>query len=562
MKVSDYIIKFLVEKGVTDIFGYPGGSINHLIDSASKEKAITAHLSYNEQGAAFAACGYAQASGKLGVAYSTSGPGATNLVTGIANAYYDYIPALFITGQVDSPTAKGNLPIRQRGFQETDVISLTRGISKLSCEIKAPDDIKRCLEQAFYTAFDKGPGPVVLDIPNDIQRAEISPETMEGFQAPGQDVGAEPSADALLALIEEAERPVLLFGNGVKLSGTSRYVGPLAEKLNVPALFSLPAVDILPHDHKLNYGFIGGNGQRYANEILKRCDLLAVFGNRFSMRQIGAARQNFIPQAKIIRVDIDANQLDYHVRDDETSICADLREVIPALLSKGSGKRKGASKWLSKCQRIKEVLQDADEEPHTYLISDISGRLSANADVTVDVGQNLLWTARSFRLKAGQRMFMSAGHGAMGYSIPAAIGVYYAAHRPVYAFCGDGGFMMNLQELQFIKRNRLPIKIFCLNNRSLGMIRSWQGRYLERFSQTTEESGYQAPDLEKIAAAFDMQYTYIAPGSNMGQFSMDDNTPAIIEICLPNDTETMPNGSIYQQQPGLDESIVQLLGTL
>lgn len=562
MKVSDYIIGFLKSKGVTDIFGYPGGSINHLIDSASKEKDFTAHLSYHEQGSAFEACGYAQASGKLGVAYSTSGPGATNLVTGIANAYFDSIPTLFITGQVDSPTAKGNLSVRQRGFQETDIISVTKEITKWSYGIKAPNEIKKCLEQAWYIAFDKNPGPVVLDIPNDIQRADIDPETIEDFSVPCQDVKDALPIKPIAKFIEEAQCPVFLFGNGVKLAGVSQYVGLLVEKLKLPALFSLPSVDILSYDHTLNFGFIGGNGQRYANEILKRCDLLVAFGDRFSIRQIGAERQNFIPQAKIVRVDIDADQLDYRVRDDEVSICADLREVIPALLDWEFHGRGETSRWLDMCQRIKEVFRHIDEEPHICLISDISDKLSANANITADVGQNLLWTARSFHIKEGQRLFMSAGHGAMGYSLPAAIGVYYATHKPVYAFCGDGGFMMNIQELQFVKRNQIPIKIFCLNNQSLGMIRSWQERYLKRCSQTTENSGYQVPNLRKIAAAFDIKYTFISTGSGLGALDTENHMPEIVEIFLPNDTETRPNGSIYKQFPEVNGNIIQSLKEL
>lgn len=552
MKVTDYIIHFLESKGVTDIFGYPGGSINHLIDSASKSRVLTAHLSYHEQGAAFAACGYAQASKKLGVAYSTSGPGATNLVTGIANAYFDSTPVLFITGQVDSYTARGDIPIRQRGFQETDVISMVHGLCKWVKAIEKPYEIIECLEKAYFLAFDGNPGPVVLDIPNDVQRAEIDVDILKEFSQSREEQCSPSCIDFLIQQIKHAACPVFLFGNGIKQAGLIKQAKELIEKSGTPALFSLPAADILPYDHPLNYGFIGGNGQRYANAILGKCDLLVVFGCRLSTRQIGAARKDFIPQAKLVRIDIDSDQLHYSVRNDEMAICTDLKKFLPALLEQAGKNDLAKPHWLEVCDVIRGKLQGVDDEAHTQLISALSDKLPQNIHITADVGQNLLWTMRSFHIKEGQRLFMSAGHGAMGYSLPAAIGVYYATQRTVYAFCGDGGFMMNLQELQFVKRERLPIKIVCLNNSSLGMIRSWQGRYLGRFSQTTEDSGYQAANFEKIAAAFDFKYTRILDEEDLDLIDTASPLPELIEIVLPHDTETKPNGSITRQLPEIE----------
>ena len=254
MKVTDYIIEFLISKGVTDIFGYPGGNINHLIDSASKDHRITAHDNYNEQGSSFAACGYAQASHKLGVAFSTSGPGATNLVTGIAGAYFDSVPTLFITGNVDSPTEKGDMSIRQRGFQETDMVAVTKSISKWSHHVKSVDEIRYDLEKAYYLAFEGNPGPVVLDIPNDIQRAEFEGK-LKGFEIPSTSpVNNILSSDIenVIELIKEAKQPVFLFGNAAKTYGAEKKVQSVVETLNIPAIFSMPANDTLPYNHSHN----------------------------------------------------------------------------------------------------------------------------------------------------------------------------------------------------------------------------------------------------------------------------------------------------------------------
>lgn len=560
MKVSDYIISFLIEKGVTDIFGYPGGAINHLIDSASKVEELNAHVTYHEQGASFAACGYAQATNRLGVAYSTSGPGATNLVTGIANAFFDSIPTLFITGQVDSNSARGDLPIRQRGFQETDVVPIVESISKWAVSIEKPEQIKYCMERAYYTAFEGNPGPVVLDIPNDIQRAEIDLVSLTGFVVPRAVQNQEDIVLTIMDSIRQATHPVLLFGNGVKQSGMISLAEDIIERLNIPAVFSMPAVDILPYDHPLNYGFIGGNGQRYANIILEKCDLVVVFGCRLSVRQIGLDRKAFAPHAKLLRIDIDKNQLSYPVKSDETTLYTDLKALFPSLLE-AINKTYDSDfiHWLNTCKAIRSDLEGVDDELYNCMISSVSLKSPEEIHITADVGQNLLWTARSFHTKPGQHLYMSAGHGAMGYSIPSAIGIYYATHRTVYAFCGDGGLMMNLQELQFIKREKIPIKIICINNYALGMIRAWQGRYLNQYSQTTEDSGYQAVNVEKIAVAFDLNYTCIQSEEDALRLNIYPNFPELIELRLPIETETKPLGSMHHQSPFLEEGFLSRL---
>lgn len=563
MKVSDFIIEFLISKGVTDIFGYPGGSINHLIDSASKYKEITAHDNYNEQGSSFAACGYAQASHKLGVAFSTSGPGATNLVTGIAGAYFDSVPALFITGNVDTPAEKGDLPIRQRGFQETDMVAVTKGISKWAHHVKAVDEIRYDLEKAYYIAFEGNPGPVVLDIPNDIQRAEFEGD-LKGFERPQ----AEPvnqvypsDIEKVLDCIKVSKQPILLFGNAAKIYGAEKLVKSVVETLNIPAIFSMPANDTLSYNHSQNYGFIGTNGYRYANMLTIKADLIIAIGTRMDIRQIGLNRQQFAQNAKLIRVEIDQTQVDYKVKQEEIVLHYNLVPFLEKLLAQAKQKNiKVSEEWNDKCKTIKSKLQGIDDEFFNIVVKRIS-HITHNCPIdkmpnaTADIGQNLLWTFRSFNVVEGQQIYASTGNAPMGYSLPAAIGVTLATQRPVISFCGDGGLMMNVQEMQFVKREQLPIKIVVLNNRSLGMIRSWQNRYLGKCSLTTADSGYLSPNVELIARAFDFKYSFIKSIEDVERIDWNDFKPEVVEVYLDDKTETKPLNNMNDQTPLIDRDL-------
>lgn len=554
MKVTDYIIDFFVSKGVTDIFGYPGGCINHLMDSARKNEMIRAHVNYNEQGAAFAACGYAQASGKLGVAFATSGPGATNLVTGIAGAFFDSVPSVFITGQVDSNTEKGTMKLRQKGFQETDMVAVTSSIAKWAYHVKNAQEIKYCLEKAYYLAFSDCPGPVVLDIPNDIQRMDVDVESLEGYCEFNQNREAESSeVDNIIKLLQEARRPVILAGYGVKTSQMKEQFVELIDKIKVPVVSSMPAVDLLPFAHDMNFGYIGTNGHRYGNLITNKCDVMFVLGSRMDIRQIGLTRSEFAPCAKIIRVDIDPEQLNYKVKNDEIAICSDLRAIIPSLLQKVQNANiPEYDEWLEICREIKGKTLGYDDEAINRMVVEISNIIEPNRAILADVGQNLLWISNSYHFKEGQKFCASTGNAAMGYSLPAAIGAYYATRMPVVSFCGDGGLMMNVQELLFLKRENLPIKVVCINNLSLGMIRAWQERYLGEYSLTTEKSGYLAPNCEKLAYAFEIPYYRIENEEDISKIAWNDECPALIEIVLDYETETKPLNKLQDQSPLLE----------
>lgn len=563
MKVTDYIVSFLRDKGIRDFFGYPGGVICHFIDSASKCPDVHTHLNYNEQGSAFAACGYAQSTNKPGVAFSTSGPGATNLVTGIANAYFDSIPCIFLTGQVDTYASADGYPIRQRGFQETNVVSMVKDISKWAIRIDDPNEIKYCLEKAFYIATTGNPGPVVLDLPADVQRAEVDIERIRSFTVLEDDyIDYVNISDSILTRIAASKRPVIIAGNGIKQSGEKERFNSIIEKLGVPVVTSLPAFDLFSFTHPQYFGFIGTNGHRYANFLLGKADLIIAFGTRLDIRQIGLDRAKFAPQAQIIRVDIDAKSLSYFVHDDDTNYNIDLKLLFKELM-KGFFKQ-DYSEWMKVCKRIKEELAGYDDRDYNILISQITDVIPDNINYTIDVGQHQLWLAQSARIKDNQVVFMSSGHGAMGYSLPAAIGVYYASQKPVVVFCGDGGLMMNVQELQFVKREQLPIKIFCVNNSSLGMIRGFQERNFNcNYQLTTETSGYLAPDLKKLATAFGIKYSYVETINDVSGVDFNDNKPEIIELRVSKETVLEPNfgrtGQIQDQLPYMDRALFNML---
>lgn len=566
VKVTDYIISFLIEKGVTDLFGYPGGVICHLMDSALKmEGRINNRGTYHEQGAAFAACGYAQSTGKVGVAYATSGPGATNLITGIANAYFDSIPVLFITGQVDTYAAKGEMGIRQRGFQETDIVSMTSCITKYCVNVDSPEKIKYCMEKAYWFATEGNPGPVVLDIPADVQRAEVDLETLEGYLPEGGKTDeTEQALEAIETEIEKSERPCLLIGNGVKLSGQKENVRKLAEILGIPVVFSMPAFDILPYDHPLNLGFIGANGQRYANFVLGKSDLIISMGSRLDLKQVGNNRMQFCEKAALIRIDIDAEAFSYKVHEDEIGIREDLHKIIPALIERTKLWKNDYTDWHQICRKIKERLTGIDDQIYNRIIERFGMHIPEDSKITLDVGQNQLWAVQSLRIKQKQDVYMSGGHGAMGYSLPAAIGVHYGSKKQVFCFNGDGGIQMNLQELQFVKREKLPIKIIIINNYALGMIRGFQeANFEKRYFYTTKESGYIAPDFEKLAYAYDLPYSKIASVEEADQFRFKDDRAEIIEISLPMETTLIPNfgrnGLIQDQRPYIDREVFEEL---
>lgn len=567
MKVSDYIVEFLIEKGITDVFGYPGGMVTHLMDSFSKyQDKINAHLSYHEQGAALEACGYAQVSGKMGVAYATSGPGATNMITGICNAYMDSIPVLFLTGQVNSFEQKKDLKVRQRGFQETDIVSMVKGVTKYAIQVNEASKIKYYLEKAFFIADEGRKGPVLLDIAMDVSRTEIDVNTLERFQIKEKEVYDYDISEVIRA-IQKARRPVLLLGNGVERDTyKSKNWKCKLNQLQIPVVSSMIAIDI-QSGLDYFYGFLGAYGDRVANFIIAKSDLVISIGSRLDVRQVGAKRENFAPDSKLIRVDIDSGELEYHIHEDEIDICTEANKFLESLVNVWPKKK--YLDWIQVCETLKTNLVGIDEKKCNQYIYEISKEIPENSIITTDVGQNQVWVAQSFYVKSGQRVLFSGGHGAMGYSLPASIGAAIASKNNVYSFHGDGGIQMNLQELQMIAREKLPVKIILLNNHALGMIRHFQEMYFEnRFFQTTQSGGFSSPDFQQIAQAYHLRYVAVTDVKEIKNLHtvLKDSEAVFIEIKLLEPTYVYPKleyGKPNQdQEPLLERSLYEKLMNL
>lgn len=560
MKASDYIVEYLIGKGITDVFGYPGGMITHLMDSFSKySDKITAHVTYHEQGAAFAACGYGQTAGKPGVAYATSGPGATNLITGICNAFFDSIPVIFITGQVNYNERKGGYGVRQRGFQETDIISMVSDVTKYAIYIDSVNKLPYELDKAYQIAMSGRRGPVLLDIPMNIFREDI-----ENRKEKASDDENDEKTSADISFIEnilktelgKAKAPVLLLGNGIKFSNDYAQIRELIDRLRIPVVSSMLAFDVLGGS-PLYYGFIGAYGDRAANFIVSKSDLVISIGARMDIRQVGATREKFAPDAQILRFDVDAGELDYKVHENEVDVCADAELVVMALEHIELSRE--YEEWVRVCSEISRLLQNIDDDKMRFLMEKISQSISDDSIITTDVGQNQVWVAQSFKLKPNQRVLFSGGHGAMGYSLPAAIGAFYGSGKKgVYCITGDGGLQMNIQELQFIARERLPIKVIVLNNNALGMIRHFQEMYFGgNYYQTKPEGGYVAPNFSKIANSYGIKSKRV--GADEIGNTFEGAGPELVEIIIEEDTYVIPKlqfGKPNQdQEPLLDREL-------
>ena len=532
MKVSDYIVQFLVNNKITDIFGYPGVGCGHFMDSLSRFK-IKTHLVYHEQAAAFAVCAYAQATNNIGLAYTTSGPGGTNLITGIANAYCDSIPTLFIVGDKDLATQKRDRNVRQLTSQEIDITSVAKPITKWSYQITDEKEIAKTLEKALYISKSDRPGPVLLDIPSDIQRSNINESELEHFVLP-KSVSYKEYIDIIIEKINNASKPLFLVGNGIKQAKLENIIRNISEQHNIPIVTTLVAIDLFT-DSNNRIGFIGLDGDLAANKAVSECDLLVTFGARLNFKQVCNNRKTFASKAKIIRIDCDQNELDYGLHD-EIQICADLNYLMPEFYERRSEISSFKEEWINQCLLNKKTLKkrnslnvDADK-----IVEKISLQIPPNTPITVDTGSHRRWVMNSFIFKSGQRLYQSAGLVSMGYSLPAAIGLYYACKRPVVCFDGDGGIMMNLQELQMVEREQLPITIIVFNNNCLGDIMEFQKKIFNgNYYITTEETGYKSSDFEGLAKAFHIEYEKIET-SNFSNNDLLTSKPKLIEVVIPS----------------------------
>ena len=508
---ADAVIKVLAAHGVTTVFGYPGGAIMPIYD-ALYGSPVEHLLSRHEQGAAFAAVGYARASGKTGVCFATSGPGATNLITSLADALLDSVPVVAITGQVSTAV------IGTDAFQEIDVLGMSLSCTKHSFMVTHVDDLIPTLYQAFEIAASGRPGPVLVDIPKDIQIAHLE------YKTPLLEVTREPQAemadiDAAKALIAKASQPMLYVGGGVGMAGAVEQLRDFIKITGIPSVATLKGLGSVAHGTPGYLGMLGMHGGKAANLAVQDCDLLIVVGARFDDRVTGRLA-TFADKAKVIHLDIDAAELG-KLRRPDVAIAGDLRQILPALAMPLS-----LIPWLTEVEHLARKHQWDYHHPGSLIYAPamlrrLANKLPEDSVVCCDVGQHQMWVAQHMWFRRPEDHLSSAGLGTMGFGLPAAIGAQVA--RPdatVVTVSGDGSFMMNVQELTTIKRRKLPVKILLVDNQKLGMVKQWQQLFFEeRYSETDLSDN---PDFVQLASAFDI------PGRTI--FSQDEVEEALSDM--------------------------------
>jgi acetolactate synthase-1/2/3 large subunit len=501
LRGADILLRCLQAEGVDVVFGYPGGQAITIYD-ALYDSPIRHILVRHEQGAAHAADGYARATGKTGVCIATSGPGATNLVTGIANAYMDSIPMVVITGQV--PTHM----IGRDAFQEADITGIVLPITKHSYLVERTEDVARVVKEAFHIANTNRPGPVLIDLPKDIM------ENMIDFEGPAEEINIRGyrvmkgfnSGQVLNAanLINTAQRPVIYAGGGVIAANAAEELLTIAEKMQIPVTTTLMGLGAFPSQNALSLGMLGMHGTRYANYAIGECDVLIAMGVRFDDRVTGKIAY-FAPHAKVIHMDIDAAEIGKNVEVD-VPIVGDLKEILQGILPRLEAKS-NLSAWHETIERWKDeyplcyAASVEDRIPPQHIIEKISEITQGEAIITTEVGQHQMWTSQYYKFRHPRSFISSGGLGTMGYGFPAAIGAKIACpDKTVIDIAGDGSIQMNIQELGTAVQYKLPIIICILNNHYLGMVRQWQGLfYGGRYSHT--DMSHQ-PDFVKLAEAY------------------------------------------------------------
>jgi acetolactate synthase-1/2/3 large subunit len=498
LKGGEIVLQCLRAEGVDLVFGYPGGAIMPLYD-ALEGSGIRHVLTRHEQGAAFAAAGYARSTGKVGCAIATSGPGATNLVTGIADAKMDSVPVVFITGQVRS------VMIGSDAFQETDVFGVTLSLTKWSRLVKSIDEIPDVIAEGFYWAQHGRPGPVVIDIPTDMLKAKKEFFGPAKFIPPAQTSETQAkraSYEKLVALLQKSTRPVALIGAGAKLSGAIPELRSLLDDLNVPSFSTVHGLGAVDPEAPHYLGMVGMHGTRAANMALHETDLLMIFGARLDDRVTGDPTR-FAPDAKIVHFEIDPAQLD-RVRNCELAILGNLTETIPAFhaeLRRASLPDYSGWRAVACGQDRAEMDPRGLAQPTIRFLDELFSRLPKDAVIIADVGQHQMWAAQRYRSSSPRGFITSGGLGSMGFALPAAVGVQLAKPNTcVLCVSGDGGFQMNIQELATVHRLSLPIKMVIVDNKYLGMVRQWQQLFYERNYAETDLSDN--PDFVEIAKAY------------------------------------------------------------
>ena len=556
---AQILVDCLKKEKVKHIFGYPGGSVIDIFNVLYDEKNINFILTRHEQAAAHAADGYARASGKVGVCIATSGPGATNLVTGIATAYMDSIPIVAITGQVPS-TMIGN-----DAFQEADITGITRPITKHNYLVKDVKDLARTVHEAFYVARTGRPGPVLIDITKNVQQAKIEDPDIDykNIDIPGYKPkleGNKKQIQKAAELIKDAERPVIYAGGGVVASGASNLLRKFAEKIDTPVTTTLMGLGCFPVKHRLSLHMLGMHGTYYANYAIMNSDLIIAIGARFDDRVTGKLSE-FAPNAKIIHIDIDPTSVSKNVKVD-VPIVGDAKKVLEDLLP--IVKPLKHTDWLAQISEWKKEYpltykKESNRVKPQYVIECIYEITKGNAIIATEVGQHQMWAAQFYPYDKPRTFLSSGGLGTMGYGFPAAIGAKVACpDKPVFDIAGDGSIQMNIQELATVVLNKIDVKIIVLNNSYLGMVRQWQELFYDRRYASTSlvieknsleinlpdgSKHHYVPDFVKLAQAYGAYGMRVSKNSEVKEAlkeALKVKGPVILEFVIEKEENVFP----------------------
>lgn len=568
MKLSDYVVDFIARQGVRHVFMLPGGGAMHLNDSLGRHPTLKFVCNLHEQGSAIAAEAYGQYAG-LGVAMVTTGPGGTNAVTGVAGAWLESTPMLVVSGQVKRPDLVGTRGVRQIGFQEIDIVRVVQPITKFAVTVTEPSEIRLHLEKAVWLATHGRKGPVWVDVPLDVQAADIDPDALAGFvppePAPSVATAVQEAALRVLQLLAGAQRPVVLVGNGVRHAGAIPSFLAWVERCGLPVLTTWKALDFLPDDHPLYVGRPGAVGQRAANFAQQTADVFIAIGARLDYGQTAYNHAHFAPRARRVVVDIDPAEiaklqmsLDVALAADAGSFLAALERLAPGVtLPDWKPWRDRCAAWKARYPVVLPEYRAVTDGVHNYVLVEAIGRALRPGDILVpgSSGACSEVTAQAVPAAAGMRFINTHGLGAMGFGVPAALGACLASGggRTV-CLDGDGGFVMNAQELVAIARLNLPVKFFVLNNGGYNSIRTTQINYFERrFVACDEASGLWLPDIAQLAAASGIAYRTIEGHADLEKAIgaiLDAPGPLVCGVRMAPEQFTQPKVSSRQQPDG------------
>ena len=527
MKVSDFILNFLISKNINHVFLITGGAISFIVDAFSKQKKIKYVCVAHEQAAAMMADSYSRVGKGAGATMVTSGPGAQNLITGIACSWFDSIPVLHISGQVNSfelASVKSNTKkVRQVGFQETDIVSIVKPITKFAYQLKSANEIKYILEKAFYLSNQGRPGPVLIDIPMNFQNAEINLKKVKSFKTPKKRPNSKilKNIYSVKKLLCASKRPVLILGGGIRISKSINELEKFLQNIKIPIVTTWSGFDTVDYNHKNYLGCLGVYGSRAANFAVQNSDLLINLGSRLDTRITGGKPETFARLAKIISVDIDNYELN---KKRGVNVYLKINEDLNKFLSYFNLKLKKFKfsanlNWVNYCYKLKLKYPNVKNIYHKqkyyvnpyFFIDQLSNKLNKKDIIIADTGAHLTWTIQSFKVKRGQRVFSAFGNSPMGYAFPAALGASLANKKKrIICIDGDGSIQINIQELQTMVVNKLPIKLFVMNNNGYGIIKQFQELYLDqRCEASNAVTGVTNPNFKKISNAFGVNYSEI-----------------------------------------------------